>query len=241
MKLPERRPGPLVPGSSSQFSLSFPGNPPTPVPMSKQLWYNAQHKRHRNPDLSGGTTEMKNFKRTDHMFSLCGLNCALCSMKIGKLCPGCGAGDGNQGCPIARCSIQKEHIEYCFQCSEYPCGRYSGITEFDSFITHRHQLSDIERFQEIGSEEYHKELKEKAAILDFLLSCFNDGRRKTFFCLAVNLLGLADLNSALEKIRNEVTDDTPLKEKAAVAEKHLEEAAAQRGIELKLRKKKAQS
>ena len=48
---------------------------------------------------------MKNFKRDNLLFSLCGLNCGLCPMKIDGYCPGCGGGAGNQSCKIARCSM----------------------------------------------------------------------------------------------------------------------------------------
>jgi hypothetical protein len=53
-----------------------------------------------------GGISMKGFQREDLMFSLCGLNCALCTMKIDNYCPGCGGGAGNQGCSIARCSLE---------------------------------------------------------------------------------------------------------------------------------------
>ena len=33
---------------------------------------------------------MKGFTREETRFSLCGLNCALCSMYLGGYCPGCG-------------------------------------------------------------------------------------------------------------------------------------------------------
>ena len=35
---------------------------------------------------------MKGFSRKEPMFSLCGLNCALCAMHVGGYCPGCGGG-----------------------------------------------------------------------------------------------------------------------------------------------------
>ena len=44
---------------------------------------------------------MKGFTRTETRFSLCGLNCALCSMHLGGYCPGCGGGAGNQSCAMA--------------------------------------------------------------------------------------------------------------------------------------------
>ena len=33
---------------------------------------------------------MKDFKREDLSFSLCGLNCGLCPMNLNQYCPGCG-------------------------------------------------------------------------------------------------------------------------------------------------------
>lgn len=82
---------------------------------------------------------MKGFERNDRWFSLCGLNCALCPMYLGKYCPGCGQGEGNQSCAIARCSLEHDKVEYCFLCKEYPCSKYQNIDEADSFITHQNQ------------------------------------------------------------------------------------------------------
>ena len=82
---------------------------------------------------------MKNFQRNNLLFSLCGLNCSLCPMNLNQYCPGCGGGEGNQSCSIAKCSLQHGNVEYCFQCENYPCEKYDNIDEFDSFITHYHQ------------------------------------------------------------------------------------------------------
>lgn len=49
---------------------------------------------------------MKDFLRQEPLFSLCGLNCGLCTMHLGGHCPGCGGGAGNQSCSLARCSLQ---------------------------------------------------------------------------------------------------------------------------------------
>lgn len=56
---------------------------------------------------------MKGFERKDQLVSLCGLNCGLCTMHLGGYCPGCGGGAGNQGCAIARCSLEHGGVEYC--------------------------------------------------------------------------------------------------------------------------------
>ncbi len=181
---------------------------------------------------------MKNFTRTNLTFSLCGLNCGLCPMRLGNYCPGCGGGAGNQSCAIAACSLQHDNVEYCFQCPEYPCQTYEGIDAYDSFITHRNQLNDIARAQEIGIVAYTEEQTKKAELLHLLLSEYNDGKRKTFYCVAVNLLPLQDI----ELIMTQITEDASLaaltkKEQAEHLVSLFSALAVQKGLVLRLRKK----
>jgi len=181
---------------------------------------------------------MKDFKRSYSLFSLCGLNCGLCSMHIDHYCPGCGGGAGNQPCAIARCSRQHGGIEYCYLCDEYPCEKYDGIETFDSFITHHNQLNDFVKVKELGLGAYQSELAEKIEILKYLLANYNDGRRKSFFCLAVNLLELQDVRSVVEQMESEKeSDNLTLKEKAALAANLFQAMAEKRNIVLKLHKK----
>ena len=92
------------------------------------------------------------------------------------------------------------------------------------------QRTDLEKMQRIGDEAYNAEQVEKRQILDRLLAEYNDGRKKTLFCLAANLLLLEDLRTVFED-----TDlQLPVKERAKMMEKRLREKS---GIELKLRRK----
>lgn len=97
---------------------------------------------------------MKGFTRTETRFSLCGLNCALCSMHLGGYCPGCGGGAGNQSCTIARCSLEHGGVPFCWQCPEYPCPHYEGFDDGDSFVPHRNRQKDITLAQGLGLEAY---------------------------------------------------------------------------------------
>lgn len=176
---------------------------------------------------------MKDFKRDNPLFSLCGLNCGLCSMRLGGHCPGCG--QGNKPCKVARCGM--EHgVEYCFQCGEYPCAIYEHADEKDSFITHLHQKSDMERAKCIGMEAYNAEQAEKVMLLDTLLSGYNSGREKTLYCIAVNLLDTEEIKSVLEKSET-TSEECSIKEKAAFVSNLLRNIAQEKNIELKLRKK----
>jgi hypothetical protein len=180
---------------------------------------------------------VKNFQRKDLSFSLCGLNCELCTMKLDNYCPGCGGGAGYQSCSIAKCSKQHDSVEYCYQCSEYPCEKYEGIEEFDSFITHRNQLKDMQKAEKMGIEQYHLEMIQKVDILKYLLADYNDGRRKSFFGIAVNLLDLQDVKNIIEEINSQTTSNNlTIKEKASVAVTVFQTVAQQKNIILKLNK-----
>ncbi len=180
---------------------------------------------------------MKGFIRKNQFLSLCGLNCALCPMYIGSYCPGCGGGEGNQSCKIAKCSLENGQPEYCCQCPKYPCGKYEHIDEADSFITHRNQRSNLELIKKIGEEAYNGEQRKKQELLSFFLSDCNDGRRKNLFCLGVNLLDLKSAENIAEKVKNHPDFyNLSVKEKAEIVSEEFKKAAEDKGIELKLRK-----
>lgn len=178
---------------------------------------------------------MAEFRRSYPLFSLCGLNCGLCPMHAGGYCPGCGGGEGNKPCAIVRCSRQHGNPEYCYLCEAFPCEKFEDSGTLDSFITYRNRMQDLERARREGLNAYQAELSEKIKLLEYFLDTCNDGRRKSFFCLAVNLLDLQDVKDAAKQLAAEPEGRTP-KERAALAVKLFQEAAAKRNIELKLRK-----
>lgn len=173
---------------------------------------------------------MKRFTRKNPYLSLCGLNCGLCPMHLGGHCGGCGF--GNQSCPIARCSLERGGYEYCHECAKYPCGRYEHIDEKDSFITHRNQKRDLAKARQVGIEAYNAEQAEKRQILEKLLTDYNDGKKKTLFFTAVNLMELEDLKAVLALAETEYAD-APLKAKASAIAKLLQQRSS---VDLKLRK-----
>ena len=120
------------------------------------------------------------------LFSACGLNCGLCPRYHtagASKCPGC-SGDGfskkHPTCGVLSCS-QRKGLEYCYQCDTFPCQKYDGAGEFDSFISHLNQLKDMDKAKNIGIGVYSKELGEKISLLETLLANYDDGRRKSFF------------------------------------------------------------
>ena len=181
---------------------------------------------------------MKGFVREETRFALCGLNCGLCRMRLDGYCPGCGGGAGNQSCAIARCSLERGGVAFCWECPQYPCPRYDGFDDGDSFVPHQGRRQDIDRAREMGLKAYLAEMEEKRSLLDALLAGYNDGRRKTLFCTAACLLPLKDLRDVMALLGGGANpEERPAKERALAAAALLEEAAGRRGICLKLRKK----
>lgn len=178
---------------------------------------------------------MKGFRREDLAFSLCGLNCGLCLMHVGGYCPGCGGGEGNQSCAVARCSLAHGGVAYCWQCGEYPCARYQAEDEYDVVVTAQHRKADMARMAAMGPAAYRQEQERKAAMLQALLAHHNDGRRKSLYCLAVNLLAEDEVRAVLQRL--EAMTDATVKERAALAAAMMQEAAARQHVELRMRKK----
>lgn len=179
---------------------------------------------------------MKNLTRDNPLFSLCGLNCCLCTLYLGGHCPGCGGGEGNQSCAIGRCGQRRGGVEYCWLCQDFPCDRYANFAPYDSIVVCRHREQDINRAREIGIDAYLAELKEKTEALDLLLAHYNDGRKKTFYICAMSLLPVDDIRAVLAKLAaGETSGD--VKERAAQAGWLFQSVAARLGIELKFHKK----
>lgn len=52
-------------------------------------------------------------------------------------------------------------------------------------------------FKKIGKEKYHEIQSRKEEILNYLLDSFNNGRKKTYFLIAVNLFELDELEEKI--------------------------------------------
>lgn len=176
---------------------------------------------------------MRDYRRSDPDFSLCGLCCTLCPMhRMERGCPGCGGGEGHQGCAVIRCALEHGGPESCALCPDFPCSRLTEAARFDSFVPHRNQLEHLSRWA-AASEAFRAELAEKSRLLTTLLEHYNDGRRRSFFCTAVNLLPAGDTAATVERLDSSL----PLKARAARAVRLLNQAAEDRDIPLKLNKK----
>ena len=96
----------------------------------------------------------------------------------------------------------------------------------------------VKLIQDIGVEQYNFQQREKMQILSHLLANYNDGRRKNFFCVAVNLLELSELQEAMKQIEhNDELSVLSVKEQCSYIVDVFQKIADRRNIELKLVKK----
>jgi hypothetical protein len=186
---------------------------------------------------------MDTYKREYPLLSLCGLNCGLCPRyhtKRTSRCPGCGGEafyEKHPSCGVVSCAKGHGGVQFCSLCAEYPCKKYYDSEKIkDSFITKQRQLADFEKLRRIGLAAYRTELGEKMEILRHLLDVYDGGRRKNFYCLAVNLLELADIKDVMAQIDAGLSSDAAPKEEAAAAVRLFGEMADKRAVLLELRK-----
>ena len=105
----------------------------------------------------------------------------------------------------------------------------------DLVISHLRRAADLEKLREIGPEAYGAEQRERQALLLALLDRHEEGRRKTLFRQAVNLLDLSILRPILTEL--DAAEGLSRRERADLAERRFRAAAEQAGISLYLRRK----
>lgn len=112
----------------------------------------------------------------------------------------------------------------------------------DSFITHRRVMHNQEFIRKYGIAVFLEQQSRRMNILQTMIGHYDDGKSRSFFCLAAALLSLEGLNAGLTKTEQEVKERAigkeDLKSRARIARESMEQIAGQENVELKLRKSK---
>ena len=88
--------------------------------------------------------------------------------------------------------------------------------------------------KEIGIEAYFAEQRAKKELLTRFLKDYDDGTKDVFFCLAVNMLEVEDLQNTLSLVDSQ-SHGLSIHDKAEQLEQQLRKCAAVRHIPLVLR------
>ena len=173
----------------------------------------------------------------------CGIDCGLCPRfytKGNSACPGCGGlnfKEKHPSCGVLTCCVVKNGFETCADCKDFPCSRFkTEDAGCDSFTTHKKMFSNLEEIKIVGIEHFVDKQKVRIDILRALLTDFDDGRAKSFFCQTCTLLPIDKLQEIYDNLQKIVAKNE-LKEKSKLARKLITETADLLGIDLKLNKK----
>jgi hypothetical protein len=111
-----------------------------------------------------------------------------------------------------------------------------GWDETDSFVSHRGTLDRLHRIATEGAEPVLAEQDQRTQYLGDWLAGLNEGRSKSFYCLACTQLPLNLLENAQKYAQQLRTAGSDLKTKAKQMRHYLEGLGAQAGVSLKLRR-----
>jgi hypothetical protein len=177
---------------------------------------------------------------------VCGLDCGLCPRyyTLGQSrCPGCGGPDffnKHPSCSFITCCVKKKNLEVCAECSDFPCPKfksneeYQQLKESSSYPSSKKVMPNLNFIKEYGIEKFVTQQKERIKLLEAMIKNFDDGRSKSFFCKAANLLDLIDLRSSLDKATQKIKTDkvkqSDAKNKALILKANLKEIALKKGV-----------
>jgi uncharacterized protein DUF3795 len=175
---------------------------------------------------------------------VCGLSCRLCPsfvMKTKSRCHGCKTEWRLGGpCSILHCAV-KRNIKFCGDCEENKtCQKWKRHREhgkkYDSFKCYQKLEDDIAFIQDNGLDEFRRSQIIKGKLLKDMLDHFNEGRSKSYYCIASTVLNVDDIEKAIDEAKSK-SRGLDIKEKAKLLHSILDNIASKNNISLKLRKK----
>jgi len=145
------------------------------------------------------------------------------------------------GCPFITCAVKKKGIEFCWDCEENRrCSKWAKHREsgrqHDSFITYQKLDENIGTAQRKGVRELDRQQTEKQNLLVQILHEYNEGRSKSYYCLAVTLFDLEDLKTAVQEERRNRSTGSDIKARSKSLHAIFERLAEQKNLQLALRK-----
>ncbi len=112
----------------------------------------------------------------------------------------------------------------------------------DSFVTHRKSLANLRQIRKAGLASFAREQKVRMRVLEELINRYDDGRSKSFYCLAAALLPPAEMKGSITRL----TKDSHLnqlapREGARMIREAFERIASKERIDLAYRRGAATS
>lgn len=147
---------------------------------------------------------------------VCGLDCGLCPRYYAagpSRCPGCAGLDFFQkhpSCSFITCCVKKRNLEVCGECADFPCTKFKSNEEYQqlkgssSYPPYKKVMPNLTFIREYGIEKFIEEQEERIRLLETMITNFDDGRSRSFFCRTAAFHDLSGLRSSLDKASNKI-------------------------------------
>jgi hypothetical protein len=144
------------------------------------------------------------------------------------------------GCPFITCTVKKKGLEFCGDCTENAsCEKWKKHRDagrkHDSFTCYQKLEDNIAFIQKNGVDEFERVQKRREELLKEMLEEFNEGRSKTYYCIAATVMDSEELEAALKQAKA-TAKNLDLKGKSKLLHGILDSVAEKRQYLLKLRK-----
>ena len=178
---------------------------------------------------------------------ICGLSCRLCPMyhiQADSKCLGCKSeGRMKVGCKFITCAIKNNGIEFCLECKENEsCDKWKKHREYgkkyDTPKCYQRLEDNIAFIQHNGLIKFQEQQKIREQLLKDMLSEFNEGRSKSYYCIVATVFDIDGLKNAIKEAKTRSKDIKDIKQKSKLMHSILDEIAGKKGYILKIRKYK---
>jgi hypothetical protein len=144
------------------------------------------------------------------------------------------------GCPFITCALKKKGVEFCWDCKEHDeCERWLKHRAYgkkaDSFKCYQTLEDDIAFVQHNGIAKFEQAQKKREYLLKEMLQEFNEGRSKSYYCIAATVMDAEELKGAIAQAKR-TSKGLGLKERSKVLHAAVDGIATRKGYRLKLRK-----
>jgi len=110
------------------------------------------------------------------------------------------------------------------------------LNESPSYPSYRKVIPNLTFIKEHGIEKFIEQQRKRIGLLEIMRENFDDGRSRSFFCRAANLLEITDIKSALDKAHRKIKtgdiNQNDVKTKAKILREILLTTAAKAEVEL---------
>ena len=179
-----------------------------------------------------------------HELGVCGLSCRLCPRYHTDAESRCGGCKSEQriavGCPFITCAVKRQGIEFCWDCQDsQTCEKWAHHRDFgrqhDTFKCYQKLEDNISAVFKKGVESFEEQQKTREQLLTEMLDEFNEGRSKSYLCIAATVLDIEELRDALSQAK-EKSAGLVVKDRSRLMHSVIDSIASGKNYCLKLRK-----